>query len=438
MKQAFKFKKMKQASLIIGLLITVLASCTKEEDGEKPYVPKTPVEQSRSEKRGVAFNYQFVEDVTTLASGISWSYNWGHSQGVIFDDVTTEHQIDFCPMAWNGVNEDMLREYVSRHPECEYLLAFNEPNLTDQANMTPQQAAEKWPQVKEIADELNLKIISPAMNYGTLPNYSDPIVWLDEFFTLIPIDDIEGISVHCYMPNATALKGFIERFEKYNKPIWLTEFCAWEGHVTPESQQQYMSDALNYLESSSNVYRYAWFIPRSGSGPDAFPYMPLLKNTYPVELTDLGMIYTQMSSQDKSIYYVEQQQIEAEHYSSISIAESANETGWTNGPKVRVTTDAPNENLELYNFYANQWVEYQIEADRSRNYNLEIRYATFIDAEIEISIDGELVKTISLGNTTQNYIWNTAIFSLPLSNGKQTLRLKLTDGACCINWLKFL
>ncbi len=426
---------MKTNKILIGVILVLFSSC--EKDKEEPYVAKSPVEQSRSHKRGVSFSYQFVEDVATLAPGISWSYNWSPTQSVIFDEATADYDIDFCPMAWNGVNESSVREYVSRHPECKYILAFNEPNLTDQANMTPQEAAQKWPALKSVADDLNLKIISPAMNYGTLSGYSDPVVWLDEFFQLIPISDIDGISLHCYMPSATALKSYIERFKKYNKPVWLTEFCAWEGNVSPESQQQFMSDVVNYLESCSMVERYAWFIPRTGGGPDSFPYMSLLKNSYPVEISELGMVYTQMSSQDKSIYYVEQQQIEAEHYSSISIAEKANETGWTNGPKVRVTTDAPNQSLELYNLFVGQWVEYQIEPDRSKSFTLDIRYATFIDAELEISIDGKLLETITLNSTSQNFVWNTASIDLSLSKGKQTMRLKLIDGTCCINWLKY-
>ena len=423
--------------IYIAIILGVVLFSSCEKDNTDSYTPKDPVQQSRSVKRGVSFSYQFVEDVTALAPGICWSYNWSPTQSAIFDEATAEHEIDFCPMAWNGINEGQIREYVSRHPECEYLLAFNEPNLTDQANMTPQQAAEKWPSIKSIADELNLKIISPAMNYGTLAGYSDPIVWLDEFFKMVPISDIEGISVHCYMPGVTALKSYIERFKKYDKPIWLTEFCAWEGNISQDSQKQFLSDAVNYLESSNQVERYAWFIPRYGAGPESFPYMALLKSTFPVELSELGMIYTQMSSQDKSMYYVEQQQIEAEHYSSISIAETANVAGWNNGPKVRVTTDAPNESLELYNWFVNQWVEYQIETDRSKNYALDIRYATFINAEIEISVDGKVIKTITLDDTGENFVWNTAQIELPLSKGKQTMRLKLTDGACCLNWLKF-
>lgn len=421
--------------LFIGLVVWGSISCAKQEVDF--YIPQEPVVQQRSPKRGVSFTYQFVEDVAALAPGTSWSYNWRPSLNSHFDEAMDAHQVDFFPMAWNGIDEVVLREHISRHPECEYLLGFNEPNLVDQANMTPQEAADRWPAVKSIADELGLKLISPAMNFGTLEGYYDPILWLDEFFALVPLEDFEAIAIHCYMPKAASLKGFVEMFGKYNKPIWLTEFCAWDGAVSPQSQQQHMSDAFNYLESCDAVERYAWFIPRRGEGPDAFPYMPLLKNTFPSELTSLGMMFNQMSTQDKSIYYVEQQQIEAEHYSSISIAESANKPGWTNGPKVRVTTDAPNQTLELYNFFQNQWVEYQIAPDRSRDFELDIRYATFIDAEIDIHIDGEYVKSIVLIQTGQNYIWNTATVSLPLTSGRQTMRFTMTDGACCLNWLKY-
>ncbi len=275
------------------------------------------------------------------------------------------------------------------------------------------------------------------MNYGTLEVYHDPILWLDEFFELVPLSDFNGIAVHCYMPDAQAMKSFIERFKKYNLPIWLSEFCAWDGHVTVESQQQYMSNALNYLEADPDIYRYSWFIPRYSSGVDAFPYMPLLTNTYPVALTELGHIYMQMSTQDKSIYYVEQQQIEAEHYSSISIAESATESGWTSGPQLRLTSDAPNQSLELHNFISNQWVEYQIAPDRSKTFNLDIRYATFIDTEIEISTEGEILTTYILPKTGYDYVWNTASIALPLNKGQQTLRLKVNSGKCVVNWLRY-
>lgn len=421
---------------VFFIIILLLTSCGPYEDD---YVPRSPESQGRSAKRGVSFNFQLEDDLELLSQGISWSYNWGVSQSSLFDALVSEKDIDFCPMAWNGVNDIELRAYVNSHPDCKYLLAFNEPNLVDQANMTPQQAAEKWGDVKAIATELNLDIISPAVNYGTLEGYTDPIVWLDEFFSLVPLEDVEGIAIHCYMSSPTALRSYVERFKKYDKPIWLTEFCAWDGlsenNYSVEKQQEFMSDVLNYLESEPAIFRYAWFIPRGGSEED-FPYMYLLKNTSTAELTALGSIYLQLSSQDTSVYYVEQQIIEAEKYSSISFSESEGEV-WGSGPKVRVTSEAPNESLELYNFLPGQWVEYQILADRSRDFSIELRYACFVDSEVSIEIDGQQETSLLLDNTSKEYIWRTAKTSLPIDGGKHTIRITLSKGMICMNWLQF-
>ena len=69
---------------------------------------------------------------------------------------------------------DAIRDYVKSHPSCRYLLGFNEPNFTKQANMTPQKAAEEWTAVKALADELGLEIVAPAMNYSPNAPYQDP------------------------------------------------------------------------------------------------------------------------------------------------------------------------------------------------------------------------------------------------------------------------
>ena len=98
---------------------------------------------SKSAKRGVAFNFVYTSDLPLLSPYIAWNYNWGNTtndNAALWFDA---NEIDFCPMCWNGnYSADNIRAYVAAHPNTKYLLAFNEPNLTDQANMTPAQAAE--------------------------------------------------------------------------------------------------------------------------------------------------------------------------------------------------------------------------------------------------------------------------------------------------------
>ncbi|WP_163318751.1 glycosyl hydrolase [Dysgonomonas sp. 520] len=429
---------MKKFILILAAIALGFSCSDDDKDNDNGSgVGKDPVTQGKSQKRGVSFNFQVLEDITLLAPAISWSYNWGPDQSASYSEPFKNNNIDYFPMAWNGgYSPSRIRAYKAAHPECKYILAFNEPNLTDQANMTPQKAAEYWPAFRALATELGMKIISPAMNYGTLAGYSDPIKWLDEFFTLVPLSDIDGISIHCYMTNPSATKSYIERFKKYGKPIWMTEFCAWEGAtVSPDGQMKYMCDIINYMECDPDIERYAWFIPRLAKG-EKKPYMELLERSLPSRLTAIGEVFVNMSTLDKNTYYVEGQTIEAEHYNSISISESVGSNGWVSGPSMRLTTDGSGGTLELCNFYTNQWVEYQVEVSKKKQYKVDIRYATFTDSEFEVEVDGKSAGTISLPSTGEDYIWKTETSDLQLGKGKHKIRLKLAKGIVHMNWLK--
>jgi hypothetical protein len=413
---------------IIALL---LAACS----GEFEYQPEQ--QQTRSVKRGVSYNFQIPADAELLGTGVSWFYNWGPNISESVNTATQSAGMDYFPMAWNGnFNADQIRAYKAAHPECEYLLAYNEPNLTDQANMTPAQAAANWPALKSLADELNMKIISPAMNYGTLSGYSDPIVWLDEFFKLIPIDDVDGIAVHCYMGNASAMAWFLNRFSKYNKPVWLTEFCAWENNIKSVTDQMtYMSDAVNYLEAHENTVRYAWFIPRGSGVLESYPFMQLLTKSAPYQLSDLGKVYVNMSTQDKSIYYPESQKIPAEHYSSLNMAEAAAQNAFANSVRVRPTTDTEGE-LEIYGFLKSYWTEYQVDIQTDKKHYIEFRYAANNNSAAEIYIDGEISATCNFEATGADNVWRTILTPVRFEKGKHTIRIKISSGNIALNWLR--
>ena len=59
---------------------------------------------------------------------------------------------------------------------------LNEPNLVEQANKTPQQAAAFWPGYERIAAETGVKIVGPQITWGTMAGYGDPVVWMDAFY----------------------------------------------------------------------------------------------------------------------------------------------------------------------------------------------------------------------------------------------------------------
>lgn len=226
-----------------------------------------------SPKRGLSENQFAVEgQMKVFGDNVTWYYNWGNTPNRGLEDGVLNYEgIEYVPMCWNtNYNADAIREYCKNHPNTKYLLGFNEPNFTAQANMTPQQAADAWPAVQALAKELGLKLVAPALNYSPNAPYNQPTKWMDEFVALVGLDAFDYTAVHNY-GGLGVMKTIAGDFhDKYGKDVWVTEFCLWpnEGKagdkVTPEAQMASMAESLEWLETTPWIYRYAWFkaIPR--------------------------------------------------------------------------------------------------------------------------------------------------------------------------------
>lgn len=235
-------------------------------------------------KRGIAYGYHSEADLSALAPGVSWWYNWTVPPDEGVRDDYQDIGVEFVPMLWGAGSLEQDPEIPAG---ARYLLAFNEPNFGAQADLTPQEAAALWPQVEAVADAHGLEIVSPALNYcGGSCNKTDPFEWFDEFFAACPGCRVDHLAVHWYACHKDALSGYIEQMKRYERPIWLTEFsCLDQADVSVPVQKQYMQDALAYLEAEPAVVRYAWFSGRF----DPQPSIDLLGASG--ELTELGQLY---------------------------------------------------------------------------------------------------------------------------------------------------
>ncbi len=436
--------KMIHLTAVLIMLLPIITFCSEDEgnNNNEPYkLSDSPRIPHKSVKRGVAYGCktnkesEYLFDLMQLSSGVSWFYNWANSVQPA-SVVVSVHDMGYTyyPMCWNNSYNTKSIESTVATLGSDYLLAYNEPNLIDQAKMTPSQAAEKWSQLVAVAKNNNLKIVSPAMNYGTLAGYSDPEKWLDEFFTLIDPNDIAAISVHCYMPNVTALKSYIDKFAKYGKPIWLTEFCAWDGFNGGEvGQREYMSEAINYLEAHPNVERYAWFTPRYDGGND--PKMQLFQDN---SITDRGEVYIGASSQDDEVYCIEEQNIHAARFVRCNASNIiSTDSAYVATPHYRPTTDEADDAapMDIYHFGVRQWVEYQIEVENDGEYDLSLRTNAMVKTRIELSVDDE---ALAISESTTSNVWETLHTTISLKAGKHTLRLKVKSGNTALNHLKFI
>jgi len=259
---------------------------------------------AKSAKRGIAYDLASAADLHVLSPGVSWWVNWGVAPGldVAVDALKTTYQMDYFPMLWGkGSSVAAMQTYLLANPGIRYLLLMNEPNLTDQANLSPADAAILWPQYEALAKATGVKLVGPAITWGTLAGYSDPVVWMDAFIAAYQAANagaspqIDYLAFHWY---DYGLGDQLDRLLKYGKPFWVTEMANWHTSTdgaqidTLAAQKTQMTALVALCEGRADVFRYAWFTGRLA--PD--PHFSSLLGADGV-LTELGQLYLSLPFQ---------------------------------------------------------------------------------------------------------------------------------------------
>lgn len=286
----------RKIAVLIILASFSIAGC-KGKSSTENHDTDPPV--NKSQKRGIAYNLTDAKDLDTLSNYLSWWYNWGLKTSAP-EGYYDKYNMEYIPMLWGGSTSTsdklLVKSFIMSHPEIKYLLVMNEPNLTDQANRTPEQAAADWLNYEEVAYDLEKQgrtvyLVGPQMNWGTMTNYSDPVKWLDAFYAAYKERNakepkIDYLAFHWY---DYGLSSQLDRLKKYGKKIWITEMANWNININSyEKQKEQMTEMVSICESRDDVFRYAWFIGR-GSGTDTH-YTRLFTNN-PGELSTLGKYY---------------------------------------------------------------------------------------------------------------------------------------------------
>ena len=258
--------------------------------------PPASAPATKSAKRGIAYDLATPEDLQALAPGVSWWYGWGQKpKSTVPSDHSARYGMDFIPMLWSTFTPSDIEAVLAADNSIKYLLLMNEPNLVDQANFTPQAAAQLWPQYEAVAAKTGVKLVGPAMNWGTMAGYADPVVWLDAFYAAYRSANgnrdpqIDYLAFHWY---DYGLKDQLDRLTKYGKPFWVTEMANWhtgDGTAQIDSvakQKVQMQEMVQLCEARADVFRYAWF---TGRWDNDVHFTSLLGANGP--LTELGQYY---------------------------------------------------------------------------------------------------------------------------------------------------
>jgi hypothetical protein len=203
--------------------------------------------QTNYPKKGIAGN----EENWGLF-GTSWDYNWS-----LNPSQPPPAQVAFLPQQWNGSGVTTLSQSFSAwhtDPEPMALLGFNEPDSTEQANMTTTNCVALWPQLQAA----NVPLVAPATTW--------PLdAWITNFWTLansagLRIDE-SGFHWYSY-PSADTIIGNVQSvYSTWGRPVWITEFSTSNPgtYYTEEMNYTFLAEFLWRAEGLACLHRYGIF-----------------------------------------------------------------------------------------------------------------------------------------------------------------------------------
>jgi hypothetical protein len=185
----------------------------------------------------------------------SWWYNWTTSPSGCKTG-------EFVPMI-SGKNEKSAQAVSAalnglKAAGYRTVLAFNEPNKSDQANLSVADVVALWP---SLTADAGMRVSSPATS-------ADAKAWFEDFMAQVDAQSlrVDFVAVHWYGWNAGScndakeLESYLTWAEKFKRPIWITEFgCMNASNPSVEVVQKFYAAAIEMLARHASVERYAWY-----------------------------------------------------------------------------------------------------------------------------------------------------------------------------------
>ncbi len=221
--------------------------------------------QILSAKRGFADTGANYNDLQ--ATGAGWYYTWGTGPA-----NPGNFDAKFYPMFWNAPSQTTINNIKTSNPA--YVLGFNEPERSDQSNMTVAQAISSWTQMSNSFAGTSIKLVSPAV--ADTGGSSGGQQWLANFMSQARAANlkVDAVAFHWYDISTPtdpvgAANQFLSRVDSYHNsyglPVFITEFAIHDwGGTYPVSQmidanRQFLNVVIPGLELRSYVAGYFWY-----------------------------------------------------------------------------------------------------------------------------------------------------------------------------------
>jgi autotransporter-associated beta strand protein len=194
-------------------------------------------------------------DDTAGESGIIkpyWFYDWGSGR-------SSSLNAEYVPMKWGGGGS--FSSFNTKQ-KSTHALGFNEPDKSDQANISVADALAQWPDLMQSGLRLGAPAVSDSATTGT------GLDWLYDFMNQADARGyrVDYIPIHFYKCgwSANQLSNYLAGiWQTTGRPIWVTEFnygANWCADTpTPAQEANVIGQFLDVLENSPFVERYSIF-----------------------------------------------------------------------------------------------------------------------------------------------------------------------------------
>lgn len=188
----------------------------------------------------------------------TWFYNWGTTTRSTTNPAATDstYNQEFVPEKWgSGEATHKLMSLVN----TSHLLGYNEPDHTEQSNVSVEKAIEEWPQLLKTG----LRLGSPATT-----NFS----WLYEFMSQCNRKNyrVDYVVIHAYWGGLSPdewYKKLKDVYDHTKRPLWIKEWNnganwtkeGWPSGTTEQQQKQLrdLKGILQVMDTCSFVERYS-------------------------------------------------------------------------------------------------------------------------------------------------------------------------------------
>lgn len=202
---------------------------------------------------------KYVVEQTDKVNG-TWYYNWSPTTDWTANPDVSEpnYNMEFVPEKW-GYGGESDWKAIMNNTTSSHLNGYNEPDHTEQSNVTVERAIEEWP-----------KMLQSGMRLGS-PATTDNS-WLFDFVNGCKKKNyrVDYVNIHAYWGGLTGSDWYKELKKVHDAtglPIWITEWnngANWTKESWPSgtsAQQEHQLNAikeiLTVLDTCSFVERYS-------------------------------------------------------------------------------------------------------------------------------------------------------------------------------------